>query len=126
MGHIIDKARTKQRSLVVTLLDLKNAFGEVHHNLIKSVLSYHHVPSHIQTLVSSLYLDFKTCIITDKFRTPTIPVHRGVLQGDCFSPLLFNLCFNTSIQYIKAEKHEHLGFSPHDENDHIFQPVSVC
>ena len=32
MADIINKARTKQRSLVITLLDLKNAFGEVHHN----------------------------------------------------------------------------------------------
>ena len=34
MANIINKARIKQRSLVITLLDLKNAFGEVHHNLI--------------------------------------------------------------------------------------------
>ena len=47
MGNIINKTRIKQRSLVVTLLDLKNAFGEVHHNLISSVLSYHHVPESI-------------------------------------------------------------------------------
>ena len=32
MANIIDKARTKQRSLVLTLLDLKYAFGEVHHS----------------------------------------------------------------------------------------------
>ena len=32
MENITDKARTKQRFLVLTLLDLKNAFGEVHHN----------------------------------------------------------------------------------------------
>ncbi len=31
MANIINKARSKQRSLVITLLDLKNAFGEVHH-----------------------------------------------------------------------------------------------
>ena len=42
MANIINKARIKQRSLVITLLDLKNAFGEVHHNLIQSVLGYHH------------------------------------------------------------------------------------
>ena len=30
----------KQRSLVITLLDLRNAFGEVHHELIKSVLRF--------------------------------------------------------------------------------------
>ena len=37
MSHVVDKARIKQRSLIVTLLDLKNAFGEVNHNLIKCV-----------------------------------------------------------------------------------------
>ena len=30
LANIINKARIKQRSLVITLLDLKNAFGEVH------------------------------------------------------------------------------------------------
>ena len=104
MAHIMDKARTKQSSLVVTLLDLKNAFGEVHHNLIPTILSYHHIPDNIQLLISTLYTDFKTSIITSHYDTPPIPVRRGVLQEDCLSPLLFNLCFNTFIQYIKAEK----------------------
>ena len=97
---------------MVSLLDLKNAFGEVHHKLIPAILAYHHIPSEIQSLISSLYLDFKTCIITDKFQTPAIPVRRGVLQGDCLSPLLFNLCFNTFIQYIKSDKYKQLGLSP--------------
>ena len=47
MPYIINKVRLKQRSVVITLLDLKNAFGEVHHNLIKSVLDYHHIPDSI-------------------------------------------------------------------------------
>ena len=38
-------------------------------------------------------------------------VGRGVLQGDCLSPLLFNMCFNTFIQHIKAEKYRQFGFS---------------
>ena len=111
MANIINKARIKQRSLVITLLDLKNAFGEVHHNLIQSVLGYHHIPDHIKTLVQNLYTDFKTSIITSEFRTPFITVGRGVLQGDCLSPLLFNLCFNTFIQHIKSEKYSQFGFS---------------
>ena len=65
MASIIDKARTKQQSVVLTLIDLKNAFGEVHHNLIKEVLIHHYVPSNIQTLISSLYESFKTSIIND-------------------------------------------------------------
>ena len=45
MANIIDKARTKQRSLLLALLDLKNAFGEVHCNLIEEILLYHHIPA---------------------------------------------------------------------------------
>ncbi len=111
MANIINKARIKQRSLVISLLDLKNAFGEVHHNLITSVLDYHHIPEHVKLIIKSLYTDFKTSIITSEFRTPFIPVGRGVLQGDCLSPLLFNMCFNTFIQHIKTEKYRQFGFS---------------
>ena len=106
MAYIINQARIRQRSLVITLLDLKNAFGEIHHNLIQSVLGYHHIPEHIQLMIKSLYTNFKTSIITSDFNTPFIEVGRGVLQGDCLSPLLFNLCFNTFIQHIKSEKYQ--------------------
>ena len=103
MANIINKARTKQRSVVITLLDLKNAFGEIHHNLIKTVLDYHHIPGHVKSIIESLYTDFKTSIITSEFRTPFISVGRGVLQGDCLSPLLFNMCFNTFIQGVSKK-----------------------
>ena len=82
MANIIDKARTKQRSLVLTLLDLKNAFAEVHNNLIQEVLLYHHIPAKAKELISSLYTDFDTCVITDNYLIPAIPVRKGVLQGD--------------------------------------------
>ena len=123
MAHIINKARIKQRSVVVTLLDLKNAFGEVHHNLIIKAMDYHHIPAHFQDLVSNLYTDFLTSIITNNLRSPAIPVKRGVLQGDCLSPLIFNLCRNTFIQLVKQDKYKQLGFSPHDGNDRLFNPV---
>jgi hypothetical protein len=111
MADIINKALIRQRAVVITLLDLKNAFGEVHHNLIQSVLDYHHIPDHKKIVIKSVYTEFQTSIITSEFRTPFIPVGRGVLQGDCPSALLFNMCFNTFIQHIKAEKYRQFGFS---------------
>ena len=111
MANVINTARIKQRSLVITLLDLKNAFGEVHHSLLPEVLKYHHVPTHIQLLIRSLYSNFQTSIITSSFQTPYIAVGRGVLQGDCLSPLTFNLCFNTFIRYISAKKLKQFGFA---------------
>ena len=95
MAYLINHARIKQRSLVITLLDLKNAFGEVHHSLITEVLNYHHMLEEIQKLISSLYTGFHTSVITKSFATPFIVVGRGVLQGDPLSPLTFNLIFNT-------------------------------
>ena len=98
-------------SLVITLLELKDAFGEVHHNLIKSVVGYHHIPDHIQVIIECLYTNFEASVITSNFNTPFIQVGRGVLQGDWLSPLLFNLCFNTFIQHIKSDKYQQFGFS---------------
>ena len=110
MAHIINTARIKQRSVIITLLDLKNAFGELHHNLIYEVLQYHHLPREISDLIQSLYTNFQTSIITEQFSTPFTTIGRGVLQGDSLSPLLFNMSFNTFIQHIKSEKYSQLGF----------------
>ena len=86
MGHIIDKARLKQRSLIVTLFDLKNVFGEVHHNLISAVYKYHHIPEQIDHLVKDLYSNFNTTIMTSHFKTPFIKVGHGVFKGIVFLP----------------------------------------
>ena len=87
----IIKARIKQRSLIITLLDLKNALGEVHHNLIFEVRRYHHIPNQISNHIRNLYTDFHTSIITSNFNSPFLNLGRGVLQGDCLTPSLFNL-----------------------------------
>ena len=80
-------------------------------NLIQSVFDYHHIPNHIKFVVKSLYTYFQTSIITSEFQTPFLTVWRGLLQGDCLCPLLFDMCFNTFIQHIKAEKYRQFGFS---------------
>ena len=97
----LTKLVPNSRSLVITLLDLKNAFGEVHHNLIQTALDYHHIPDHIKSLVKSHYTDLKTSILTNEFRTPFISVGRGVLQGTRFYSILnqkntVNLAFPSS------------------------------
>ena len=83
-----NRARIKQRLLVITLLDLKNAFGEVHHNLIKTVLDYHHIPDQIKAIIENLFTDFQTLIITSEFWTPFIAVGLGVLEGEPIASVL--------------------------------------
>ena len=110
LSHMLKHAKTKQRQLVVTLFDLKNAFGEVHHKLIRKVLQYHHIPEPVIDLVSNLYSDYFVSILTKNYLTSPIKVERGVLQGDSLSPLLFNLCVNMLIECIKSEKIKCLGY----------------
>ena len=111
LAYVINNARVKQRSLHVTLLDLKNAFGEVNHNLLDCVLEYHHTPIKVKTLVRDLYTDFSTAIASDAFVTDFILVGRGVLQGDCLSPLAFNMVINTFTQFIKNGNYQQFGYN---------------
>ena len=110
LSHIINNARLKQRGCVVTLLDLKNAFGEVSHNLLIESLKIHDLPAEIIQLITSLYSNYDRSILTDNFVMSPIKVQRGVLQGDSPSPLLFNLTVNTLINTVKSEKVEYMGY----------------
>ena len=53
----------------MTLLDLRNAFGEVHHNLTDCVPEHHYVPEDIREIVKNSYCCFKTSVLTDGFVT---------------------------------------------------------
>ena len=90
---------------------------------IKSVLAYHHIPEPIQLLIANIFTEFHSYITSDSFSNPAIPFNRGVIRGDFLSLLTFDLCFNTFINFIQQEKYKQLGFSPHDENGHLFQPM---
>ena len=68
-SHIINHSRKQQQSVTITLIDLKNAFGEVHHSLIPTVLSYHYIPDEINCIVKILYSDFHLSIIMNDFYT---------------------------------------------------------
>jgi len=108
---IFSDAKKRHRGFVAVLLDLRNAFGEVQHNLIRASLAYHHVPEAFINIFNSIYLDFKVTISVNGQSTKPIVVNRGVLQGDPCSPLLFNLCFNSLMRLLEAPAYCQLGYS---------------
>lgn len=110
LSFLITQARRQKKSLTVTLIDLQNAFGEVHHNLIDTALRFHNVPDHVCTMIKHLYDQFYTAVATEAFVCDFVRVEKGVLQGDCLSPLLFNMVINTFIQYITIETFSNLGY----------------
>ena len=96
------------------MLDLKNAFGEVDHRLIVSTLEYHHVPQHIIDIIVDIYDGFTTSVATKDYITQPIKFEKSVLQGDCLSPLLFNMIFSTFIQSLeKSDELKQMGYVYH-------------
>ena len=89
MSDIISSRRVVSSSLCF-FSDISKSKYLPKYPIIQSVLDYHHIPKHVSDIIKSLYTDFHTAIITSDFSTPFIQVGRGVLQGDCLSPLLLN------------------------------------
>ena len=103
-------AKLHQRTIVISLLDLKNAFGEISHNLIASAMRYHHIPETFIAFILNIYKHSQVAVSTGKDVTEFIDVKRGVLQEDPISPLLFNVCFNLLIRTITQPKFAQLGY----------------
>ena len=64
-------ARRSQHNITVCCLDLANAFGSIHHNLISYALWNYHLPGHF---IQSLHTVLSAVIPTKQWET-TQPVH---------------------------------------------------
>jgi hypothetical protein len=110
LDYVIRSAKRRQLSLFISLFDLKNAFGEIRHNLIRTSFKYHHMPDEFVDLFNNIYADFNISIACNNSTTAPIQVQRGVLQGDPSSPLLFNICFNSLVKIMDSPNYKKLGF----------------
>ena len=63
-------AKSNQRQIVVSWLDLKNAYGSVRHNLIQFALNWFHVPKLIRELIFDYYEKICAQIRVKDKRTP--------------------------------------------------------
>jgi hypothetical protein len=62
-------AKSSYRQIVITWLDLANAYGSVRHNLIQFALNWYHVPEAIQKLIFDYYEKLCAFITTNDWST---------------------------------------------------------
>ena len=86
LSHITNQAKNKRHQVIVTL-DLQNVLGEVDNWLMVKVLEYQNLPAEIKTLMTNYYDSYATSVGTDNYSTKPMILGKGVLQGDCLSPL---------------------------------------
>ena len=92
ISEALRDARSHQRSICVSWLDLRNAFGSVRHSLIQFALRHYGFPRHFQQLVFRYYESLVAMVeVPDVFQTSPFHFGIGVFQGCTLSPLLFNI-----------------------------------
>ncbi len=107
-------AKRSNRTIIITWLDLANAYGSVRHHLIHFALSWFHIPAWVCSLIKIYYNALFAKIVTPDWETPILPFLIGVFQGCTISPILFNLVFQMCITYVEKLGQEPYAFSEKD------------
>ena len=105
----LKEARTVHRQIVVTWIDLANAYGSVRHNLIQFALNWYHVPLLIQKIIFDYYEKLCAMVITQKWSTGFFLFDIGLFQGCVLSTILFDCVFQLLIDFLKPL--QPLGYS---------------
>lgn len=87
-------ATKHSRQIVISWIDLKNAFGSVSHNLIQFALRWYHIPEQLANIIFKYYEMLVATIEGCDWSTKSFAYEIGVFQGCVISPLLFNMVFN--------------------------------
>jgi hypothetical protein len=100
-------AKHEQRQIVVTWLDLCNAYGSVKHNLIQFALHWYHVPEPLCQLLLRYYDSLHACIKTKKWTTTPFQFNIGLFQGCVISCVLFSCVFQLLLDFLKPLTDQH-------------------
>jgi hypothetical protein len=75
----------------IMLIDLQKAFDSVDRELLFELLENTGIDDTVSDVLKSAYSAEQSTLLLNRRRTAPFQVHRGVRQGACSSPILFNL-----------------------------------
>lgn len=103
LSHLIKEAKEKKKNLVITWLDIANAYGSIPHSLIITALRRAHVPEEVCELVKTYYADVKIRFTTADFTTEWQQLEKGIITGCTISVILFALTMTMLVLSVKGE-----------------------
>ena len=103
LSQLIREAKAEKKDLVVTWLDIANAYGSIPHSLIQIALRRAHVPDEICKLVESYYANVEIRFTTKDFTTDWQRVEKGIITGCTLSVVLFALSMTMLVMSVKEE-----------------------
>ncbi len=91
------EAKEHIRQIVISWLDLANAYGSVRHNLIQFALNWYGVPKLIQKLIYNYYEKLMTKVTTREWSTRFFLFDIGLFQ--VLSTILFDCVFQLLLDF---------------------------
>jgi len=110
LWEALREAKDEARAIVISWLDLANAYGSVMHNLIQFALNWYHVPVSIQELIFDYYEKLRAKVSTKGWSTGFFLFDIGLFQGCVLSTILFDCVFNLLLDFLDPLKHEGYTF----------------
>ena len=101
------RVKQDKRAIVLSWIDLANAYGSVKHNLIQFALNWYHVPEHIQGLIFDYYEKLSASVTTKQWKTAFFSFDIGLFQGCVLSTILFDCVFNLLLDFLEPLEAEH-------------------
>ena len=96
-------AKNSHRQIVLTWLDLANAYGSVRHNLIQFALNWYHVPKPVQEMIFNYYEKLCAMVTTNDWSTGFFLFDIGLFQGCVLSTILFDCVFQLLLDFLKPK-----------------------
>lgn len=97
-------AISREKCIVLLLLDFRNAYGSVDHNKLLQVLESCGISVNAMKWYKSFLSGWNQVVKHDGMLSEEMTIERGIIQGENNSQLLFSLFINNIIKYIRICK----------------------
>ncbi len=114
-----EDAKLSRKHIYTAYSDFKGAFGGMDHMIFFKTMKELGFPDCYTQTCEQLYRVSDTYYMTPHGNTPTIPIHRGTLQGDNLSPFLFTIFMEPLLRWLSIGSR---GCKPMQRSD---QPAST-
>ena len=102
----LEDAQFTNQDIYLLYIDFKNAFGSIDHARLLAIMKDLGYPEDAVKLVGNIYSQSNTIFIGEHFgQTQKIPIQRGTIQGDNFSPYLFIIFLEPLLRWLQSSKH---------------------
>ena len=105
LRSIMTDSRRRKKDVLLTWLDLRDAFGSVPHQLMLLLMGRLGLSGTVLDVVRNIYSHSTIAVRTGRESyMSAIPQNRGVKQGCPLSPILFNIALEGLLRYLSASQ----------------------